>query len=73
MSISADAGKLTIVIFPQSDEDPTFKVVLMGLKGGELDWDAPHFILSRSHDLPTAVNYAKELADILKIKVMQIA
>jgi hypothetical protein len=40
--------------------------------GGEIDWDKFNFILARSTGLDGAKDYAKGLADILRIKVLQL-
>ena len=72
VTIGADPGTLAIVILPQEKGDLTFKVCLMELdRGGEIDWDARKFILTRTAGLDGAKNYAMSLSDILKLKVLQ--
>jgi hypothetical protein len=73
MATGADPRTLALVILPKDSEDPTIKIVLMGLDAkGEIDWDKPNFVLARSTDLSGATNYAKGVADILRIKVLQL-
>jgi hypothetical protein len=73
MTIGADPRTLAIVILPKTDDDPTIKICLMGIDGrGEIDWDRPDFILARSTGVEGAKDYAKGLAGILRIKVLQL-
>ena len=75
MTIGADNRTLAIVILPHQDKtDGTFQVCIMGLDAsGQIDFDKPNRILTYTRTLGAATNYAKGLADILRIKVLQIA
>jgi hypothetical protein len=73
MTIGADPRTLGLVILPPDEKDQYFKVCLMGLDpNGEIDWDKPDFILARTNGTGSATEYAKGLADILRIRVLQI-
>ncbi len=73
MTIGADPRTLALVILPKDEDDPTIKICLMGLdSAGGIDWDKPHFILARSTGLEGAKSYSKNVADILRIKVLQL-
>jgi hypothetical protein len=73
MTTGADPRTLALVISPKDSEDPTIKIVLMGLdQKGEIDWDKPNFVLARSTDLSGATDYAKGVADILRVRVLQL-
>jgi hypothetical protein len=73
MTIGADSGTLAIVILPKEKGDPTFKVCLMGLnQDSEIDWDARSFVLTRMAGIDGAKTYSMDLADLLRMGVIQL-
>jgi hypothetical protein len=72
-TIGADSGTLAIVILPKEKGDPTFKVCLMGLdQNSEIDWDARSFVLTRMAGFDGAKTYSMDLADLLRMGVIQL-
>jgi hypothetical protein len=68
------ARTFAIVITPPNDDNPTPAVWLMNLnEKGEIDFDLEEFVLSYTTTRDAAINYAMNLAKLLKLRVLEIA
>lgn len=66
-------GESLAIVITVPDEDGIREVWLMHLtEAAELDFDHEPFVLARTRTYEDAAEYARKLADILRLKVMAI-
>jgi hypothetical protein len=70
MTIYRNLNEAFVLVVPPIEDDGTTKVCLMGLTsdGKSIDFDKPNMMLARSATPQGAIDYGKELADLLALK-----